>query len=53
MLKQIIKLKLKHSNVILIFLALSIAFSFLYYKEIAAQNIKNEKIDSAAHGDQN
>ena len=45
MLKQIIKLKLKHSNFILIFLALSIAFSLLYYKEINAQNIKNEKID--------
>ena len=45
MLKQIIKLKLKHSNFILIFLALSIAFSLLYYKEIDAQNIKNEKID--------
>ena len=45
MLKQIIKLKLKHSNFILIFLALSIAFSLLYYKEIVAQNIKNEKID--------
>ncbi|HEY5737807.1 MAG TPA: M57 family metalloprotease [Nitrososphaeraceae archaeon] len=45
MLKQIIKLKLKHSNFILIFLALSIVFSLLYYKEIDAQNIKNEKID--------
>jgi len=45
MLKQIIKLKLKHSNFILIFLALSIVFSLLYYKEIVAQNIKNEKID--------
>jgi hypothetical protein len=45
MLKQIIKLKLKHSNFILIFLALSIAFSLLYYKEIDAQNIENEKID--------
>ena len=45
MLKQIIKLKLKHSNFILIFLALSIAFSLLYYKEIDAQNIKNEKIN--------
>jgi hypothetical protein len=45
MLKQIIKLKLKHSNFILIFLALSIVFSLLYYKEINAQNIKNEKID--------
>jgi hypothetical protein len=45
MLKQVIKLKLKHSNFILIFLALSIVFSLLYYKEINAQNIKNEKID--------
>ena len=45
MLKQIIKLKLKHSNFILIFLALSIAFSLLYYKETDAQNIKNEMID--------
>ena len=45
MLKQIIKLKIKHSNFILIFLALSIVFSLLYYKEIDAQNIKNEKID--------
>ena len=45
MLKQIIKLKLKYSNFILIFLALSIVFSLLYYKEIDAQNIKNEKID--------
>jgi hypothetical protein len=45
MLKQVIKLKLKHSNFILIFLALSIAFSLLYYKEIDAQNIKNEQID--------
>ena len=45
MLKQIIKLKLKHSNFILIFLAFSIAFSLLYYKETVAQNIKNEMID--------
>ncbi|HEX2408784.1 MAG TPA: M57 family metalloprotease [Nitrososphaeraceae archaeon] len=45
MLKQIIKLKSKYSNFILIFLALSIAFSLVYYKEIDAQNIKNEKID--------
>ena len=45
MLKQIIKLKLKYSNFILIFLALSIVFSLLYYKEIDAQNIKNEKVD--------
>jgi hypothetical protein len=45
MFKQLIKLKLKHSNFILIFLALSIPFSLLYYKEIDAQNINNEKID--------
>ena len=45
MLNQIIKLKIKHSNFILIFLALSIVFSLLYYKEIDAQNIKNEKIN--------
>src|SRR5688572_23575664 len=45
MLKQIIKLKSKYSNFILIFLALSIAFSLVYYKEIDAQNLKNEKID--------
>jgi len=45
MLKQIIKLKLKHSNFILIFLALSIAFSLVYYKEIDAQDLKNEKLD--------
>jgi predicted Zn-dependent protease len=44
MLKQIIKLKSNYSNSILIFLALSIAFSLIYYKEIDAQ-IKNEKID--------
>ena len=45
MLKQIIKLKSNYSNFILIFLALSIAFSLVYYKEIDAQNLKNEKID--------
>jgi predicted Zn-dependent protease len=45
MLKQIIKLKLKHSNFIFIFLALSIAFSFVNYKEIDAQDLKNEKLD--------
>ena len=45
MLKQIIKLKSKYSNFILIFIALSITFSFIYYKEIAAQNFKNGKID--------
>ena len=46
MLKHIIKLKLQHSNFILIFLAFSIAFSLLYYKETVAQNIKNEMIIS-------
>lgn len=45
MLKQIIKLKLNYSNFILIFLALSIAFLLIYYKEIDAQNLKNRKID--------
>ncbi|HEX6294106.1 MAG TPA: M57 family metalloprotease [Nitrososphaeraceae archaeon] len=45
MLKQIIKLKSNYSNFILIFLALSIAFLLLYYKEIDAQNLKNGKID--------
>ena len=45
MLKQIIKLNSNYSNFILIFLALSITFSFIYYKEIGAQNLKNEKID--------
>ena len=45
MLKQIIKLNSNYSNFILIFLALSIAFSLVYYKEIDAQNLKNEKID--------
>jgi predicted Zn-dependent protease len=38
-------LKSKYSNFILIFLALSITFSFIYYKEIDAQNLKNGKID--------
>ncbi len=45
MLKQIIKLKSNYSNLILIFLALSIAFLLIYYKEIDAQNLKNGKID--------
>ena len=45
MLKQIIKLNSNYSNFILIFIALSITFSFIYYKEIGAQNLKNEKID--------
>ena len=45
MLKQIIKLNSNYSNFILIFLALSITFSVIYYKEIGAQNLKNEKID--------
>jgi hypothetical protein len=44
MLKQIIKLKSKYSNYILIFIAFSITFSFIYYKEIDAQNFKNGKI---------
>ena len=42
---MILGLKSKYSNFILIFLVFSIAFSFIYYKEIDAQNIKNEKID--------
>ncbi|HEU4481695.1 MAG TPA: M57 family metalloprotease [Nitrososphaeraceae archaeon] len=33
------------NNFILIFLALSIAFLLIYYKEIDAQNLKNGKID--------
>jgi predicted Zn-dependent protease len=45
MLKQIIKVKSNYSNFILIFLALSIAFLLIYYKEIDAQNLKNGKID--------
>src|SRR5215207_2547706 len=45
MLKQIIKLKSKYSNFMLIFIALSITFSFIYYKEIDAQNFKNGKIN--------
>jgi predicted Zn-dependent protease len=45
MLMQIIKLKSNYSNFILIFLALSIAFLLIYYKEIDAQNLKNGKID--------
>ena len=45
MLKQIIKLKPKYSNIILIFIAFSITLSFIYYKEINAQNFKNGKID--------
>ena len=45
MLKQIIKLKLKYLNFILIFIALSITFSFIYYKEIDGQNLKNGKIN--------
>src|SRR6187455_247168 len=45
MLKQIIKLNSNYSNFILIFLALIITFSFIYYKEIGAKNLKNEKID--------
>ena len=38
-------MKSKYSNFILIFLALSITFSFIYYKEIDAQNFKIGKID--------
>ena len=38
-------MKLKFSNFILIFLTLSIAFSYIYYKEIDAQNLKNGKVD--------
>ena len=45
MLKQIIKLNSNYSNFILIFLALSIAFSLVYYKEIHAQNLKNGTLD--------
>src|ERR671911_332283 len=36
---------IKYLNFILIFLALSITFSFIYYKEIDGQNLKNGKID--------
>ena len=50
MLKQIIKLKSNYSNFILIFLALSIAFLLIYYKEIDAQNLKNGKIDLCTWG---
>ena len=42
---MILELKSKYSNFILIFLALSITFSFIHYKEIDAQNLKNGKID--------
>jgi len=45
MLKQIIKLNSNYSNFILVFIALCITFSVIYYKEIGAQNLKNEKID--------
>ena len=38
-------MKSKYSNFILIFLSLSITFSFIHYKEIDAQNLKNGKID--------
>jgi predicted Zn-dependent protease len=40
-----LELNSKYSNFILIFLALCITFSYIYYKEIDAQNLKNEKID--------
>ena len=42
---MILELKSKYSKFILIFLALSITFSFMHYKEIDAQNLKNGKID--------
>ncbi len=42
---MILELKSKYSNFILIFLSLSITFSFIHYKEIDAQNFKNGKID--------
>jgi predicted Zn-dependent protease len=42
---MILELKSKYSNFILIFLSLSITFSFMHYKEIDAQNLKNGKID--------
>jgi predicted Zn-dependent protease len=42
---MILELKSKYSNFILIFLSLSITFSFIHYKEIDAQNLKNGKID--------
>jgi len=42
---MILEMKLKFSNFILIFLTLSIAFSYIYYKEIDAQNLKNGKVD--------
>ncbi|HEY8523300.1 MAG TPA: hypothetical protein VIL14_06025, partial [Nitrososphaeraceae archaeon] len=38
-------MKSKYSNFILIFLSLSITFSFIQSKEIDAQNLKNGKID--------
>src|SRR5687768_14148723 len=42
---MILELKSKYSNFILIFLALCITFSYIYYKEIGGQNLKNGKID--------
>jgi predicted Zn-dependent protease len=42
---MILELKSKYSNFILIFLSLCITFSFIHYKEINAQNLKNGKID--------
>src|SRR5688500_17214131 len=42
---MILEFKSKYPNFILIFIALSITFSFIHYKEIDAQNLKNGKID--------
>jgi predicted Zn-dependent protease len=38
-------MSMSFSNFILIFIAFSITFSFIYYKEIDSQNFKNGKID--------
>ena len=42
---MILELKSNISNFILIFLALSITFSIIYYKETNAQNLRNANID--------
>ena len=42
---MILGVETKYLNFILIFLVLSITFSIIYYKQINAQNLKNEKID--------
>ena len=42
---MILGLKSKYLNFILIFLVLSIVFSIIYYKQIYAQNLKNEMIN--------